>query len=177
VREQNISLLCEKRRALIHELERGNLNKEHFILENYEMLKSIKYVDLAVNTVDEGILKYHYFNTMAKMKMLAADEVEYRDPEGCKTLREAAYELYTKKERITLGLIELKGFQNISAYYIDLNSKALCGQVFEIVIRDLDYAILHSRDRKVLFKLKSAGCFEDCVKPSLIHDYVNTKVY
>jgi hypothetical protein len=170
-------MLCEKRRELIHELEQGNLNKEHFILENYEMLKAIKHVDLEVKDVEEGILKYHYFNTMAKMKMLTADELEYRDPEGCKALRESAYELYTKKERITLGLLTLVDYQNISAYYIDLNSRALCGQVFEIVLHDLDYVILHSRDRKILFKLKAAGRFEDCVKPSLIHDYVNTKVY
>ncbi|MBS7525480.1 hypothetical protein KHM83_02170 [Fusibacter paucivorans] len=120
MRGQNITLLCEKRRALIHELEQGKLSKEHFILENYEMLKTIKYVDLEVKDVEEGVLKYHYFNTMAKMKMLTADELEYRDPEGCKGLREAAYELYTKKERITLGLLTLVDYHHISAYYIGL---------------------------------------------------------
>ncbi|MBS7528604.1 hypothetical protein KHM83_18200, partial [Fusibacter paucivorans] len=82
--------------------------------------------------------------------------------------------LYQKSVSKSVFSMVLTSF---SKPYIDLNSRALCGQVFEIVLHDLDSVILHSRDRKILFKLKAAGCFEDSAKPSLIHDYVNTKVY
>ena len=176
MKNSNMERLCAQRKDLILSLERGEMNKEDFVTENYRLLEDIKYVDFEVTTEEEGILKYHYFNTMAKMRMMRADELEFRDSRESQKLKLEAYDFYQKKEHITRALLKFKDFQNMRAYYIDLNSKALQGTIFEIVLEDVEFAILHSKDRKTLYQLKQAGCFDETVKPSLIHNYVNTKL-
>jgi len=176
LKDQNIDDLCEKRKALIYALEQGQLDKELFIQENFKMIRDIKRVDMNVESLDEGIVKYHYFNTRAKMKMMDADTLEFRDPRASEKLKQEAYSYYTKKEQITLQLLEFLKYHNITAYFINLNSRYLRGNVFEIVLGDTEYGILHSKDRKILHKLKTAGCFVETQKDSLIHTYVNTKV-
>lgn len=176
MKEQNIDLLCEKRKSLIMALEQGELNKEGFIKENFKMIQAIKRVDMYVTTPEEGIIKYHYFNTMAKMKMMDADVYEYRSPEIYRKYQDEAHQFYHKKEQITHGLLELLEFKGVSAYFINMKSHHLRGTVFEIVIDDFDYGILHSKDRKILNKLKLSGCFCEEQRDSLIDQYVNTKL-
>lgn len=168
--------VCEKRLELIRALECGNLSKELFIEANYELIKDLKSTDYGVSTVHEGIVKYHYFNTMAKKTMLEADIYEYRNPYEYRKLRESAYDFYLKKEKITLGLLETVNYQAVDAYFIQLRSQNLSGQIFEIVFKDLEKVILHSKDKKILHKLKTNGCFDETLRPSAIDDYVNTRI-
>jgi len=177
VREQELKVLCEKRMSLINELENGNLTKECFIQENYSIIKNIKDVDFEVSSCNEGIVKYHYFNTLAKMKMMEADEIEFRDNYRSNTLKEEAYQYYIKKDKITLELLKLVDFKDVNAYYISLNSKSLFGSIYEIEFKELEKVVLHSRDRKIKYKLTQYGCFNDGVKESIVNEYVNTKVY
>lgn len=177
MKNSNLPILYEQRCLLIQALEKGEIDKETFIQENYKLISDIKHVDLEVSSMEEGLLKYHYFNTMAKMKMIEADEIEFRDPATYQRLKNMAYAYYQKKEQVTYAFIKYKDFKNMHAYFIDLNSKALNGSIFEIVLEDAAYAVLHSKDKKILNLLKKAACFEECIKPSVIHTYVNTKVY
>lgn len=173
----DIRALCSKRLNLIDQLEIGVLTKETFILENFKMLASYGDVSLTIQSVDEGILKYHYFNTQAKMKMLEADELEFRAPDKHFKLKEQAYDWYLKKDKITLQLVELVNYEAISAYFIHMNSRGLEGQIYEIDFYNHDRVILHSKDRKILHKLKTAGCFIEERMDSKVKSYVNTKIY
>lgn len=177
MKEENIGALCIKRLELIDQLEQGILNKESFIMENYQMLKTISRVGFEISSVDEGIMKYHYFNTLAKKKMLEADLLEYRDPAAASKVKSEAFDLYLKKDRITLNLLEYVNYNDIEAYYIQMNSKHLEGTIYEIVFLNHDRVILHSKDRKILYKLRTSGCFSENWRESKIQTYVNTKVY
>lgn len=171
-----LSNLTDKRIALIHELEKGKIDKTEFILENFEMLKSYTPSNYNVNSIEEGIVKYHYFNTAAKKLMIEADELEFRDPRESGRLKENAYDLYVKKDKITLAFLEHVNFEDIEAYFINLNSKYLEGVIYEIQFKSLDKVILHSKDKRILYKLKTAGCFSEVPKKSAICSYVNTKL-
>lgn len=175
--EKAIGQLCDRRLELIDHLETGLLNKEDFITENYAMMCKLSGVGFEVNSVEEGVLKYHYFNTMAKKQMLDADASEFRDPKLSSKLREKAYDLYLKKDKVTLNLLEFVEYQSIEAYFIHMNSKSLEGLIYEIRFNDHEKVVLHSKDRKILFKLKEANCFFDERKASVVNDYVNTKIY
>jgi len=174
---QHISALCEKRIELICKLESGDLTKEAFINENYEMMSPYQKVTFDVETLDEGVLKYHYFNTMAKKHMLEADAYEYRDPRKYEQLKNIAYDYYSKKDKISLKMLELVDFDGVQAYFIHMNSRSLEGLIYEIRFNDHEKVVLHSKDRKILYKLKEANCFIEERMPSVIEEYVNTKIY
>ncbi len=173
----DIGVLCAKRLDLIDQLEAGVLTKEAFILENYKILEPYENVNVRVDSVEEGILKYHYFNTKAKKMMLDADELEFRAPHQCSKLKNMAYDWYVKKDQVTLQLIGMVEANAMKAYFIHMNSRCLEGQIFEIDFLEHDRVVLHSKDRRILHKLKVAGCFNEERKASKIQSYVNTKIY
>lgn len=177
MKRDEIGTLCLKRLELIDRLDSGELDKENFILENYKMIAAYDRVGFNVLSVDEGIMKYHYFNTLAKKKMLEADALEYKDPRRSNQLKNEGFDYYIKKDRITLNMLALVDYQGVDAYYIHMNSKSLEGSIYEIDFLEFDRVILHSKDRKILHKLKTAGCFQGVYRDSRIKGYVNTKVY
>ena len=177
MKQINIEAMCHQRLVLIDQLERGELCKETFILENHRMLETCGKVSYEVSSVDEGIFKYHYFNTMAKKAMLDADAIEFRAPEQCFRLKELAYAYYTKKDRITLNLLEYVSFNAVKAYHIHMNSRHLEGEIYEIDFFNCDRVVLHSKDKRILHKLKVSGCFVDERMDSKVKAYVNTKIY
>ena len=134
-------------------------------------------VNFEVSSIDEGIIKYHYFNTMAKKLMIEADGLEFKDPKSCDKLRQSAYDFYLKKDKITLSLLEFVDFKGVEAYFIHMKSRTLDGVIYEIRFNTCEKVVLHSRDRKILYKLKESGCFSHEAMASVIDEYVNTKVY
>ena len=60
---------------------------------------------------------------------------------------------------------------------IEPKSKSLEGLIYEIRFNTCEKVVLHSRDRKILYKLKEAGCFSEEPVASVIDVYVNTKAY
>ena len=95
--ENDIEKLCIRRIELIEQLELGSLTKEEFIMENYQLMSPFQKVSFQVESIDEGVLKYHYFNTMAKKLMIEADALEFKDPNKCNRLRDNAFDFYSKK--------------------------------------------------------------------------------
>ena len=175
--ENDIEKLCIRRIELIEQLELGSLTKEEFIMENYQLMSPFQKVSFQVESIDEGVLKYHYFNTMAKKLMIEADALEFKDPNKCNRLRDNAFDFYSKKDKITLNLLEHVEYKGVSAYFIHMKSKRLEGVIYEIKFDTCEKVVLHSRDRKILYKLKESGCFCEEPMASVIDDYVNTKLY
>lgn len=176
MKSEDIEQLCEKRVALIKELELGNLTKETFILENYRLMAGFKNVTTDIRTIEEGIIKYHYFNTQAKKCMIEAEEIVYRDSRQSEKLKNQAYDLYVKKDQVTLKMLEQMSFKHLEAYFIYMNSRHLEGQIYEIRCLDYEKVVLHSKDKKILHKLRTAGCFHENKMESIIQSYVNTRL-
>lgn len=174
---KEIEALCERRIELIGMLEEGLLTKESFILENFNLMSPYQQVSFEIKSVEEGVIKYHYFNTLAKKMMLDADALEFKDARMSARLRENAYTNYLKKDKITLNMLELVDYKEIEAYFIHMKSKSLEGQIYEIRFNGYEKVVLHSKDRKILYKLKTANCFFDERLESVIDDYVNTRIY
>lgn len=168
--------LASKRLELIERLELGEIDKELFIIENNRLIGEYSPRNFNVRSIEEGIVKYHYFNTKAKMLMLEADEVQYRDARRADSLRDNAYEYYVKKDKITLAMLELVKFKGVEAYFIKMNSRYLDGIIYEINFLEYKKVILHSKDKRILYKLKEAECFNSETKNSIICEYVNTKI-
>ena len=73
----------------------------------------------------------------------------------------------------TLRLIEILKYENMESYYIILKSNRLKGEIFEIYVKNMDQAILHSKSKLILEKLKEHEVFVDEERQSLIDSYVN----
>lgn len=175
--QDQIRTLCDKRLELICKLELGEISKEAFIIENYEMMAPYQKVSFDVTSIEEGVIKYHYFNTMAKKRMIDADAYEFRDPRTYMYLKNRAFDYYLKKDKISLNMLEFVDYKGVEAYFIHMNSRTLEGQIYEIRFSDYEKVVLHSKDRKILYKLKEANCFIEERMASVIEEYVNTKIY
>ncbi len=128
-----------------------------------------------VLSVADGILKYHFINTLAKKRMLDAEEFEFKDFSRFLEMRKLAYTLYDYKDAITYGLVNclLEAGRDIRYYKIHMRSEALDGKMYELCALPSERLVLHTMDKTVLDLLKKFGVEELSKQQSIISDYVN----
>lgn len=90
---------------------------------------------------------------------------------------EQTHLFYQKKDFSIIKLLEFLEFDNVEAYYIKMNSKSLDNKLYEIVLKDYDYAVFHSKSKWLMQDLKKAGVFKDEKKDSVIDEYINEKYW
>lgn len=161
------------RQSLIEQYLKGDMSKREYLASNLDAvlalnIKPFKYVD----SVNKGLFNYQYYNAMAKEAKMEASL--YNDKEVKKIYTEKSDYYYSKKDKATLKVLELKDFQNVKAYYIKVRSKELKSKLFEIVLED-NNMILHSANEMILKRLKEERVFEDVKKKSLIDNYINQR--
>lgn len=164
------------RNGLIDKLETEEINKMQFIRKNYEYISKYNinpYSD--IENVSQGILAYQYFNSTAKYLLSKAFEIELKSPRKAYELREDAFENYVYKNNVIKKVLELVNYINVEAFFIKMNSKALEGELFEIILKDYEKLIFHTKDQLILNRLKKNNCFLDEVKESVISEYINKK--
>ena len=83
---------------------------------------------------------------------------------------------YAEKDKYLLKMIDFLDEKTTESYFIDMNSKRLNNSLFEIVVKDVDFAIFHSMNIEILQKLKEKNIFIDEIRISKINDYVNTNI-
>lgn len=174
--KDDLKKFIDHRNYLINRLEADEIDKTEFIEMNAEYFKDGEHCPIkTIKTVDEGIFNYQYYNSKAKMSMLKSNELEFRNPRQSQKYYDDCFDFYYKKDRVTEEILELVKYKNVEAYFIKLNSQDLHGELFEILLLDHHRAILHSKCKRILNRLKKAGVFcEDC-KKSAICEYINTK--
>lgn len=166
------------REALITQFSMGDLTKREFITANYNFVMSLN--DNPFNKIDclqKGFFNYHYFNILAKYRYMEARDIKKRgglEKYYKKALDEVNY-YYRQKDRATIRILELIDFENIEAYYIKVRSKFLKGDLIEIVFKDFDNLILHTRNDRIKKRLDYAGAFKDENRKSVIDQYINQK--
>lgn len=165
-----------ERDLLIDQLEDKRINKIQYIEKNYDrFVDGVQAPSTQIKSVEEGIIAYHYYNTKAKKIMMMGNDCYYRDPHQAKEYHDTAHDQYIKKDTVTLALVELMAYKDMEAYFVTLASEDLNEALFEIVLTAYRRVIFHSKDKRLLNRLKKNGVFSDGVRASKIDDYVNTK--
>lgn len=167
------------RDSLIIQFKNGDITKREFIEEHYHFMQrlNLKPFKNGIDSFEKGIYNYQYYNMYAKycyMKSKDRKLIE-KHPNIARKYGEKAGFYYHQKDKSTLKLLEFLDFQNVEAYYIKVKSKALKDKLYEIVLKDYDSVILHSKSEYMLRRLKEEGVFREGIRKSLIDNYINTK--
>jgi hypothetical protein len=174
--EEKLEAFISFRNELINQLDHGEINKFDFVRRNYEYISKYEvnpYGD--IKSVSGAAFAYQFFNSKAKYYLSKAFEIELKDPEEAYELRELGFENYEYKNNVIKKVLELIDYKNVEAFFIEMNSKALEGELFEIVLLDYEKMIFHTKDLLILNRLKKNNCFSNEVKKSLIDEYINKK--
>ncbi len=165
-----------ERDILIDQLEEKEITKTTFIEDNYDQfVDGVKPPTTLINSVEEGIIAYHYYNTKAKKMMMEGNDCYFRDAYQAKQLHDLAHDQYLKKDTVTMALVELLNYKDMEAYFVILQSEELNEELFEIVLTNYRRIIFHSKDKRLLNRLRKNGVFSEEFQASKIDDYVNTK--
>ena len=172
---EKLKLFETFRKESIDLLEESKIGKEDFLSANLAFLDKLDLKPFTcITSVNQALYNYHYYNLLAKKANLQAQKLIH-NPKKKKLYskfinkRENYYYL---KDKATLSLIEILNYENIEAYYISLRSSRLKGEIFEIYVKSLKKAILHSKNKLILDKLKENNVFIEEQRQSLIDSYV-----
>jgi hypothetical protein len=163
---------------MIDLLEARDITKREFIEKTHEfiMCEAIKPFRMdKTNCVKAALCNYQYFNTLAKKAFIDAEDFRFRDSSKSVRFFEMGHDYYLKKEGVTKNMLEIIGYDNVSAYFLRMNAKNLENEVFEIVLKDERRAIFHSVDKMTLNRLRKNGAFSEDARDSVICNYVNEK--
>lgn len=170
----------EHRSFLIMQYSCGDLTKREFLQKNFDyfILKNAKPY-IKIDSYEKGMYNYQYYNVMAKYYRALAMEVRGTK----KHQRYYNYYLnlcnkyYYEKDRSMLAILKFQEFQNMEAYYIRCESKALRNILYEIVLKDKKEAVFHSKAQWILNILKEERVFSNGMKTSVIDTYINERYY
>lgn len=163
---------------LIERLMNDEIDKNDFLKMNYDFLKSCNAKPfLIIDTFEKGMHNYQYYNVMAKFycKKLSESRGQNKKQSYYKKYQDDIKSYYDEKDKITFRLLRYIKFENVEAYYINTDSKQLEGELFEIVIKNEKYAVLHSKAEWIKNSLIREGVFDNNIKKSVIDHYVNQK--
>jgi len=168
----------EHRDMLIVQHMNGDINKKEYLELNYKYMveKNIKPFQ-RIDSFEKGMYNYQYYNMMAKYHMMIAQDIKDKGKHisfYSKYLGEADY-YYNEKDKTTFRLLRFLHYDNVDAYFIKMESASLEGKLFEIVLNDYEYAILHSKSLWLLDVVKKENIFSPERKKSVIDYYVNSK--
>jgi hypothetical protein len=168
----------EHRDMLIIQHMNGDISKKEYLELNYKYMleKSVKPFQ-RIDSFEKGMYNYQYYNMMAKYHRMIAQEIKGKGKHISfynKYLQEADY-YYNEKDKTSFRLLRFLHFENVESYYIKMESSTLEGKLYEIVLKDYEYAVLHSKCLWLLEVLKKENVFEDVRKKSVIDYYVNQK--
>ena len=163
------------RQSLIEQYTKGDLSKEEFIEENYRYINTLGIEPFQkIDNVKKAIYNYQYYNVLAKYYQKKAHDLNKRN-ESRMDFFELANFYYSKKDQVTEKLLKLLDFTGIEAYYVKVKSPNLKKKLFEIVIKEYDNFILHSKSEKILNMLIYENAFINEERQSLVDDYINQK--
>lgn len=165
-----------KRDEIINKLDNGEISKEYFLLENYNLIDLLSMKPyLTINSFEQGIYNYQYYNILAKYYNNEANNYKFnkKQQHKYKLFIGKCRNYYNEKDKVTDKIIELLNYENMEAYYIELQSARLQGKLYEINVKNYDKAIFHSMDDDIKNKLIKNSVFSKIAKKSVIDNYVN----
>ncbi len=168
----------KKKESLILLFKKGDISKKEYIEESFAYIQRMRIKPFKrVDNFNKATYNYQYYNMMAKYCYLKAREIKSYDkhPEIYQEYMDRVNYYYHKKDRTTLRAVELLDFFNVEAYYIKVNSVNLKDSLFEIIFKEHEQIIFHSKSNWLMERLKAEGVFKEGIKKSLIENYINEK--
>lgn len=164
-----------RRNALIDDLDRGDVKRDEFLDQMQLLIRSSGLKPFSrIRTLEEGLFSYQYFNQLAKEELRKRETVP-KDSKKDRYHSNRKDNYYCEKDKVISQLLELVGFREVEAYPIRLNSKSLKDTLIEIVFRNQEKVVLHTKDLNIRKRLAEHGCFSEKMRPSVIDAYVNYK--
>ena len=176
---KQLEVFFKKRNDLISELSQGKIDKIAFLEKNYELIQNLNMKPLLnISSLEEGMYNYQYYNILAKYfkqkSQLYSNNKKKQKKYNENLMKSNNY--YAEKDKYLFRMIDFLDKDSSEAYYIDMNSKRLNSSLFEIVVKDIEFAIFHSMNEKILEKLNEKNIFVNETRISKIDDYVNTNI-
>ena len=177
---KQLEVFFKKRNDLISELSQGKIDKISFLEKNYELIQNLNMKPLLnISSLEEGMYNYQYYNILAKFfkqkSQLYSNNKKKQKKYNENLMKSNNY--YAEKDKYLFRMIDFLDKDSSEAYFIDMNSKRLNSSLFEIVVKDVEFAIFHSMNEKILEKLYEKNIFVNETRISKIDDYVNTNIY
>jgi len=174
----NFDDFFEHRDMLIVQHMNGDINKKEYLELNYKyMLERGTKPFESIDSTEKGMYNYQYYNMMAKYYRMVAQDIKDKGKHisfYIKYLQESDY-YYNEKDKTTFRLLRFLHFENVESYFIKMESSSLEGKLYEIVLQDYEYAVLHSKSVWILDVLRKEKVFLDGRKKSVIDYYVNQR--
>lgn len=176
---KQLEVFFKKRNDLISELSQGKIDKIAFLEKNYELIQNLNMKPLLnISSLEEGMYNYQYYNILAKFfkqkSQLYSNNKKKQKKYNENLMKSNNY--YAEKDKYLFRMIDFLDKDSSEAYFIDMNSKRLNSSLFEIVVKDVEFAIFHSMNEKILEKLYEKNIFVNETRISKIDDYVNTNI-
>ncbi len=172
--KKNVDFYVKKRNELIDLLDEGSITKQEFISKNNTLIESFNLRPIInIKTVNEGIFNYQYYNSKAKQYNTLANKYKNKNAKKYNLALNKCRNYYLEKDNTILKILELIEYKNVEAYYIDILSYRMRGNLFEVVLKDYEKMIFHTINTKIRDKLIEHGVFDQVRKKSLIDSYVN----
>lgn len=163
------------RKSLIDQYTKGDLTKEEFIEANYRCITSLDIKPFQkIDNVKKAIYNYQYYNVLAKYYQKKAHDLNKKNV-AREDFLELSNHFYSKKDDVTLKLLKLLDFIGIEAYFVKVRSQNLKKKLFEIILKDYDNVILHSKNEAILNMLIKENAFTNEERRSLVDGYINQK--
>lgn len=177
-RENIFDRFFKHRDSLIIQYKNGDMTKREFLKENFDFVQKIRLKPFTkVDSYEKGIYNYQYYNVLAKYYNMLAAEIRNEEDfnKQCKSYIYKANYYYNEKDKATLKLLRFLEFKNVDAYFIKVESEFLNDKLYEIVLKDYEFAIFHSKSKWLIKILREQGVFSEGKKKSLIDGYINEK--
>jgi hypothetical protein len=168
----------KQRESLIIQYKNGDISKREYIEFNFDYIKKMNLQPFQrIDSLEKGIYTYQYYNVLAKYTYMLAVDIKKRGnhPKLYKEYIDKANYYYHLKDKTTFKLLKVIDFKNVDAYYIKVQSSYLKNKLYEIVLKDYNNIVLHSKSLWLLRILKEEGVFTDIIKKSIVDGYVNEK--
>ncbi|SHJ34209.1 hypothetical protein SAMN02745975_01873 [Geosporobacter subterraneus DSM 17957] len=179
VQENVFDKFFKHRESLIRQFKKGDISKREFLEEHYNFIQqlNLKPFERRIDSFEKGLYNYQYFNMLAKYCYMKAKDVklQQKHPRLAEKFLEDSNYYYYQKDRSTMKLLEFLDFRNIEAYFVKVKSPGLKDKLFEIVLKDYENVIFHSKSTWLLERLKNEGVFLEGKKKSIIDSYINEK--
>lgn len=175
-RRSSFERFFNSRSSLIVQFSSGEITKKEFLEYNYDLVRRMHLKPfLRIDSWEMGMYNYQYYNVLAKYFNMLANDVK-------NTRKHQRYynyyfnkgnNYYNEKDKATLSILEFLEFKGVEAYFINVNSKSLMDELYEIVLLDYEEAIFHSKSKWLLKILKEKKVFSTGLRDSIIDGYIN----
>lgn len=172
----SIESFFENRDRLIKSHMNGEIDKKTFLELNHNYMIDNKIKPfITIDSFEKGMYNYQFYNIMAKYNKMMCQEIRQSGKHiefYTKYLDNVKY-YYDEKDKTIFRLLRYLKYKNVEAYFISMESTALDGKLYEIVLKDYEFAVLHSCCEWVLSVLKKENVFLNEIQKSVIDYYVN----